>query len=145
MTTTNDTSAPLDLDAIEERARDNANFCTYHIARKSAADVPALVARVRDLTAKLDAAAQAHDDLVALAWRAATGDEHEGPASVEDLLATLRTMRATARREGAEAMREACLKAAEWSDERFDGCRADDVQEAIRAAIWRLPLPEVTR
>ena len=148
-------------------------------------DVPALVARVRDLAAKLDASAQAFDALVAQVWRA-TGETHEPPANTDvlllrvaekhtDLAGFRRAMldvcerldgarpepdydapaelgawacdeidrlRAAARREGAEAMREACLKAAEWRDDRFDGCHAGDVQEIIEAAIGRLPLPE---
>lgn len=148
-------------------------------------DIAALVARVRDLAAKLDASAQALDDLVAQVWRA-TGETHEPPANTDvlllrvaekhtDLAGFRRAMldvcerldgarpepdydapaelgawacdeidrlRAAARREGAEAMREACLKAAEWRDDRFDGCHAGDVQEIIEAAIGRLPLPE---
>lgn len=180
-----DTSVPLDLDAIEARARDNADFCTYHLARKSAADVPALVAEVRRLRGQFaacvealgvvvppdataaeaivhewqmatgearamrmarDAAeeetarvrelfaesADAFDRLVIKVWRAAMGDDHEGPASVDDLIVTMRTMRATARREGAEAMREACAKQAEHEG-------TWDIAAEIRA----LPLPEV--
>lgn len=84
-----------------------------------------------------DATAQAFDDLVAQVWRA-TGETHEPTADVAALLARV----AAARREGAEAMREACLKAAEWGDdERFDGCHAVDVQEIIEGAIRALPLP----
>ena len=70
-------------------------------------DVPALVARVRDLAAKLDASAQAFDALVADVWRA-TGETHEPPADVGALVARV----AAARREGAEAMREQCAQAA---------------------------------
>ena len=163
-------------------AQQHANATFVARAR---ADVPALVARVRDLAAKLDASAQALDDLVAQVWRA-TGETHEPPANTDvlllrvaekhtDLAGFRRAMldvcerldgarpepdydapaelgawacdeidrlRAAARREGAEAMREACLKAAEWRDDRFDGCHAGDVQEIIEAAIGRLPLPE---
>ena len=70
-------------------------------------DIAALVARVRDLAAKLDASAQAFDALVADVWRAA-GETHEPPADVGALLARV----AAARREGAEAMREQCAQAA---------------------------------
>ncbi len=187
-----DTSpAGLDLDAIEMRSRDNEDFRTYHLAQDSAADVPALLARVRDLTAKFDAAAQAYDDLVAQVWRA-TGETHEPPADVEALLARVaddhkalvgfrramldvhealdgvrpepdfdmpaelgsyacdevarlqesrdalraevRQLRAAAlhrRREGAEAMREACAAEAD----HFAG-------ESVAAYIRALPLPE---
>lgn len=48
-------------------------------------DARALVARVRDLAAKLDASAQAFDALVAEVWRA-TGETHEPPADVAALL-----------------------------------------------------------
>lgn len=70
-------------------------------------DARALVARVRDLAAKLDASAQAFDALVAEVWRAA-GETHEPPADVGALVARV----AAARREGAEAMREQCAQAA---------------------------------
>jgi hypothetical protein len=61
-----------------------------------------LAARVRDLEAKLAATAQAYDDLVAQVWRAA-GETHEPPADVAALLRHV----GAARREGAEAMKEA--------------------------------------
>ena len=85
-------------------AQQHANATFVARAR---ADVPALVARVRDLAAKLDASAQAFDALVADVWRAA-GETHEPPADVGALLARV----AAARREGAEAMREQCAQAA---------------------------------
>jgi hypothetical protein len=75
---------PLDLDAIEARATFYA-ASPWDGAEMSADDVPALVARVRHLEAKLGAAAQAYDDLVAQVWRA-TGEEHEPPADVAALL-----------------------------------------------------------
>lgn len=46
------------------------------------------------LTASRDDAADAFDRLVARVWRAATGDTHEGPASVEVLLAAVERLRA---------------------------------------------------
>lgn len=56
----------------------------------------ALHARVAELTERIaratetrDAAAQSFDALVARVWRAATGDTHEGPASVESLIAAV--------------------------------------------------------
>ena len=60
--------------------RDDREFIAH--ARE---DVPDLLARVRVLTAKLDATAQAFDDLVAQVWRA-TGETHEPPADVAALL-----------------------------------------------------------
>lgn len=45
------------------------------------------------LTASRDAAAQSLDDLVARVWRAAMGDTHEDPASVEVLLAAVEELR----------------------------------------------------
>lgn len=149
-------------------------------------DAVALTAEVRRLRALHDAAAQAFDDLVALAWRAATGEDHEGPASVDDLIVTLtalrsshrersealltmtrraldaerlldategtereeelaRQIRATARREGAEAMREACAEEADaWADDII-GIGDDDaprVAARLAAALRALPPPE---
>lgn len=126
----------------------------YPIATEDAA---ALLAEASHLRALLDAKAQAFDDLVALAWRAATGEDHEGPASEDDLIVTMRTMRATARREGAEAMREACAEECEARAlEYATPLRADESLErevngqiagALRdtaAALRALPLSEVT-
>ena len=45
------------------------------------------------LTASRDDAADAFDRLVSRVWRAATGDTHEGPASVEVLLAAVEGLR----------------------------------------------------
>lgn len=125
-------------------------WARYPIATEDAA---ALLAEASHLRAVRDASAQAYDDLVALAWHAATGDEHEGPASVDDLIATLRTMRATARREGAEAMREAAAQEAarngnEWARrERRCDCGLSFAglasAESVTATIRALPLPEV--
>ena len=116
----------------------------YPIATEDAA---ALLAEASHLRAVRDAAAQAYDDIVALAWHAATGDDHEGPASVDDLIATLRQIRAAARREGAEAMREACAEEADARAADIIGMVDDDAPRTasrIAAAIRALPLPEVT-
>lgn len=119
-------------------------------------DAVALTAEVRRLRALHDAAAQAFDDLVARVW-AATGETHDPPADVEALVARV----ATARREGAEAMREACVAAldamvhAEATEaELFRLTRDEDsaaehhhkraVLLEARVAALSLPLPEVT-
>jgi hypothetical protein len=189
-----DTSAPLDLDAIEARilaapscdcgrpstqwcadSECGAESCDGH-ARQTGAlghehrwtrypiateDAAALLAEASRLRALNDATAQAFDDLVAQAWRAAPGNEHEGPASVDDLIVTLRTARATARREGAEAMREACVEAldamahAEGVDAEYMRLTRDEDSAAehhhkravlleARVTVFGLPLPEVT-
>ena len=78
--------------------RDDREFIAH--ARE---DVPDLLARVRVLTAKLDATAQAFDDLVAQVWRA-TGEEHEPPADVAALLAAVTGLR-TARDAAREVLR----------------------------------------
>ncbi len=177
MTTNDNTSARagLDLDAVEARARDNEDFRTYHLAQDSADDVPALLAEVRRLRGLLDAETAAHrgdlrddakalDDLVAQVWRAA-GEEHEPPADVEAMLARVAQLRAVrdmavtsdARREGAEAMREACAEVAaeheaaarsrrsafHHDDRGYDiADAAIDECEEVAAAIRALPLPE---
>ncbi len=199
MTTNDNTSAPpLDLDAVEARARDNEDFRTYHLAQDSADDVPALLAEVRRLRGLLDAETAAHrgdlrddakalDDLVAQVWRAA-GETHEPPADVAALLrrvaedhkalvgfrramldacealdgvrpepdfdmpaelgsyacdevARLKVAAAAARREGAEAMREA---AAEECEVRAVERGSNELQYAANA-IRALPLPEAPR
>jgi hypothetical protein len=163
--TTNDNTsarAGLDLDAVEARARDNEDFRTYHLAQDSADDVPALLAEVRRLRGLLDAETAAHrgdlrgdakalDDLVAQVWRAA-GEEHEPPANVAALLARV----AAARREGAEAMREACAKTCDRRAEVLDATLKENLidepyaseergawSEAVdlAAALRALPLP----
>jgi len=78
-------------------------------------DVPALVARVRDLAAKLDASAQAFDALVADVWRA-TGETHEPPADVAALLA-----RVEGQREALDGYRLAAVDVVE----RIDGERQE--------------------
>lgn len=131
-------------------------WARYPIATEDAA---ALLAEASHLRAVRDASAQAYDDLVALAWHAATGDEHEGPASVDDLIATLRTMRAAARREGAETMRKECARHcddfAKLSRTKANECEAA-VNQTDAAEYWlrhevyviaaddlrALPLPE---
>jgi hypothetical protein len=90
---------------------------------------------VRRLRASLDAAAQAFDDIVARVW-AATGETHEPPADVEALVARV----AAARREGAEAMREAC---AEECEARAVERGSNELAHAA-TALRALPLPEVT-
>ena len=50
-------------------------------------------AEVEQLLASRDDAADAFDRLVARVWRAATGDTHEGPASVDVLLAAVEGLR----------------------------------------------------
>ena len=181
--TDNTSAPPLDLDAITKRARlavpppwgtdDEAVVCfapsdnrpelgEYTVAHvgdrddrefiaHAREDVPDLLARVRVLTAKLDATAQAFDDLVAQVWRA-TGETHEPPANVAALLARV----AAARREGAEAMREACAKTCDRRAEVLDATLKENLidepyaseergawSEAVdlAAALRALPLP----
>lgn len=164
MTTNEDTSprAGLDLDAITKRARRVYPKRGWDGGEAERAlpvvteDVPALVARVRDLTAKFDAAAQAYDDILAQVWRA-TGETHEPPADVAALTDRVDALRceaesltrrlagrdetnanllgrliaaenavAAARREGAEAMREACAKTCDRAAASLDAGAADD-------------------
>lgn len=219
MTPDNTSAPPLDLDAITKRARRVYPKRGWDGGEAERAlpvvteDVPALVARVHDLTAKLDATAQAFDELVAQVWRA-TGETHEPPADVTALLrrvasiaaenarlaprqragqlvfnalaevdgpfaesirggelspfyrddvtaSALRAWRdsvvAAARREGAEAMREACAEVAaeheaaarsrrsafHHDDRGYDiADAAIDECEEVAAAIRALPLPE---
>ena len=93
-------------------AQQHANATFVARAR---ADVPALVARVRDLAAKLDASAQAFDALVADVWRA-TGETHEPPADVAALLA-----RVEGQREALDGYRLAAVDVVE----RIDGERQE--------------------
>lgn len=223
MTTSNDTSVALDLDdevdltapiapmepreaeawlAEIDAARGN---CDPSAETRAGYRIEAALRGVLQQRASLDASAQAFDDLVARAWRAATGNTHEGPASVDDMLRRIGETRkaregfraalldvhealdgvrpepdfdmpaelgsyaceeigrrvAAARREGAEAMREACAEAmatmahAEGVDaERFRLTRGEDSAAehlhrraallAARVEVLGLPLPEVT-
>jgi hypothetical protein len=72
------------------------------------------VLRLRDRGARAetvrDDAADAYDILVRRVWEAATGDTHEGPASVDVLLEAVAGLRARA--EKAEAARDALRAAA---------------------------------
>lgn len=70
--------------------------------------VPA--AWLADARAARDDAADAYDVLVRRVWEAATGDTHEGPASVDVLLEAVAGLRARA--EKAEAARDALRAAA---------------------------------
>lgn len=210
MTPDNTSAPPLDLDAITKRARRVYPKRGWDGGEAERAlpvvteDVPALVARVHDLTAKLDATAQAFDELVAQVWRA-TGETHEPPADVAAMLARVTALReshrersealltarrwaddahrlldakegtgreeelarqlhadagarvAAARREGAEAMREACAKTCDRAAASLDAGAADDCDpddpdtaadygrftEAVdlAGAIRALPLP----
>ena len=79
------------------------------------ADVETITSRVRDLAAKLDASAQAFDDLVADVWRA-TGETHEPPADTAALLA-----RVAGQRESLDGYRRAAVDVSE----RLDGERQE--------------------
>ena len=86
--------APFDafVVAIEDRERVSiANLLAA--APDLAATVVAQAAEIDAAHATRDASAQAFDDLVARVWRAATGDTHEGPASVAALLAAVDGLR----------------------------------------------------
>ena len=157
MTTDSTSPAGIDLDAITKRARRVYPKRGWDGGEAERAlpvvteDVPALVAEVLRLRALRDDIADAFDGLVMKAWRA-TGETHEPPANVAALLARV----AAARREGAEAMREACAEVldaharrSETARERFSAeddrygealvvsCACEDLAAALRA----LPLP----
>lgn len=76
-----------------------------------AAEVLWLRERVARAETVRDDAADAFDILVRRVWEAATGDTHEGPASVDVLLEAVAGLRARA--EKAEAERDAVLAAAD--------------------------------
>lgn len=158
MTTDSTSPAGIDLDAITKRARRVYPKRGWDGGEAERAlpvvteDVPALVAEVLRLRALRDDIADAFDGLVMKAWRA-TGETHEPPANVAALLARV----AAARREGAEAMREACAEVAaeheaaarsrrsafHHDDRGYDiADAAIDECEEVAAAIRALPLPE---
>jgi len=95
-------SAPTDVTklsrAVEATYAANEQ-AAEHIREVSAerlalrADLDATRARLADIDKKFDESAQAFDDLVLKVWRAATGDTHEGPASVEALLTAVTGLR----------------------------------------------------
>ena len=158
MTTDSTSPAGIDLDAITKRARRVYPKRGWDGGEAERAlpvvteDVPALVAEVLRLRALRDDIADAFDGLVMKAWRA-TGETHEPPANVAALLARV----AAARREGAEAMREACAKTCDRAAASLDAGAADDCDpddpdtaadygrftEAVdlAGAIRALPLP----
>lgn len=170
MTTDNTSPAVIDLDAITKRARRVYPKRGWDGGEAERAlpvvteDVPSLVAEVRRLRSLRDDLADAFDGLVMRVWRA-TGEEHEPPADVEAMLARVAQLRAVrdmavtsdARREGAEAMREACAEVAaeheaaarsrrsafHHDDRGYDiADAAIDECEEVAAAIRALPLPE---
>jgi len=154
MTTNDNTSAPpLDLDAIEARASRVVTMVTAYLdaagddadpdaaddairERSGARDTLALVACVRELEARagmlraqLD---EAHSNAAGLrraAWR------------IRERASALRCDLLDARREGAEAMREA---AAEECEVRAVERGSNELQYAANA-IRALPLPEAPR
>lgn len=104
----------------------------YPIATEDAA---ALLAEASRLRALHGAAAQAYDDLVALAWRAATGNTHEGPASVDEMLAALGALRSS-HRECSEAlltMTRRALNAERLIDATEGTEREEELARQIRA------------
>ena len=138
-------------EAHAEEHSNEAAHDTYPLPRNAVPEARALAAEVRRLRTLRDDIADAFDGLVMKAWRA-TGETHEPPANVAALLARV----AAARREGAEAMREACAKTCDRraevldatlkenlidepyaSEERGAWSEAVDLADAIRA----LPLP----
>ena len=124
--------AGLDLDAIEALWRRACDLDTPVAVIASWRDVPLLLAEARRLRGLLDATAQAYDDLVAQVWRA-TGETHEPPADVAALLARV----AAARREGAEAMREAFGRALAAETERLrrSGSAAEPLADAVDEVV----------
>jgi len=139
----------------DAHAEEHAALRFHDLAQLSRNAVPearALLAEVRRLRALRDDIADAFDGLVMKVWRA-TGETHEPPADVAALLARV----AAARREGAEAMREACAEVAaeheaaarsrrsafHHDDRGYDiADAAIDECEEVAAAIRALPLPE---
>ena len=151
-------------EAHAEAHSNEAAHDTYPLPRNAVPEARALLAEVRRLRALRDDIADAFDGLVMKAWRA-TGEEHEPPADVEAMLARVAQLRAVrdmavtsdARREGAEAMREACAEVAaeheaaarsrrsafHHDDRGYDiADAAIDECEEVAAAIRALPLPE---
>lgn len=103
-------------------------------AKAEEADVARLLAELDALRATHEATAQAFDDLVVRVWRAATGDTHEGPASVDALIEAVER-RAAARM---EPMTDAALDAACAAEDR---ATADDLlldgTDGAHPAWWR--------
>ena len=97
-------------------------------------DIAALVARVRDLAAKLDASAQALDDLVAQVWRA-TGETHEPPADVVALLERVAGLREShcERGEALSAMARRAVAAERLLDATEGTEREEELARQIRA------------
>lgn len=92
--------AAIGRDALPaERALSRADAAAYVAAQvRLVVDDVAMArdahfARAERAEEARDRAADAFDDLVARVWRAATGDEHEGPASVEALLDAVTALR----------------------------------------------------
>lgn len=151
-------------EAHAEEHSNEAAHDTYPLPRNAVPEARELLAEARRLRGQLDATEQAFDELMAQVWRAA-GEEHEPPADVEAMLARVAQLRAVrdmavtsdARREGAEAMREACAEVAaeheaaarsrrsafHHDDRGYDiADAAIDECEEVAAAIRALPLPE---
>ena len=151
-------------EAHAEAHSNEAAHDTYPLPRNAVPEARALLAEVRRLRALRDDIADAFDGLVMKVWRA-TGETHEPPADVEAMLARVAQLRAVrdmavtsdARREGAEAMREACAEVAaeheaaarsrrsafHHDDRGYDiADAAIDECEEVAAAIRALPLPE---
>ena len=130
--------AGLDLDAITKRARRVYPKRGWDGGEAERAlpvvteDVPALVAEVIRLRTLRDDIADAFDGLVMKVWRAA-GETHEPPADVAALLARV----AAARREGAEAMREAFGRALAAETERLrrSGSAAEPLADAVDEVV----------
>lgn len=100
------------------------------------------VLRLRDRVARAetvrDDAADAYDILVRRVWEAATGDTHEGPASVDVLLEAVAGLRARA--EKAEAARDALRAATQKYRDAVDACHIleDDARDvSLQARLMR--------
>ncbi len=121
------------VEFVAELARENAGDDARFIAA-ARTDVPALVARVRDLTAKLDASAQAFDALVAQVWRA-TGETHEPPADVVALLERVAGLREShcERGEALSAMARRAVAAERLLDATEGTEREEELARQIRA------------
>ncbi len=122
---------------LAKREPDWSDLCSYMGGATLFVAAPALARAVITLTASCAAAAADFDRLVARVWRAATGDAHEGPASVEVLLAAVEGLRANndrlTRRIGS-AKRDAADEALdEYSTQVWRALGDDDDGDAFQA------------
>lgn len=132
---------PDDADLARIAAGDGSLSEDVTYAQALAAEVLRLRERVARAETVRDDAADAFDALVRRVWEAATGDTHEGPASVDVLLEAVAGLRARA--DGAEAARDALRAAAGSYLATVTGCAAtgellNDAQAAYERTVDRV-------